>query len=389
MSEQLGIKVSIYRGGTSKALFFRPEDLPKDPQYRDKVILNAYGSPDIRQIDGLGGADSLTSKMAIVGPSSREDADVDYTFGQVSILSAKIDYSGNCGNISSAVGPFAVNSGLVKAVSPVTIVRIFNTNTKKIIEAEVPVENGKAKVDGDTTIDGVPGTGARITLNFLDSAGSVTGKLLPSGTAREQVETSFGTRTVSFVDSANPVIFIKASDLGLRGNELPEEIMTHTDVMQELEEIRGTFAVRMKLAQKWQEASTVSPGIPKICMVAPALSYTSISNKQIEQPMIDITGRIMSMQKPHKAFAVTGAICLGTAAKIPGTVVQDILSEEAKASSTIRIGHPSGTLDVSISISEENGTVHLEKAALVRTARHLLDGAVYVSLKKVEQTQLV
>lgn len=391
MSEQFGVKVSIYRGGTSKGLIFRPEDLPADTELRDKIIVNAFGSPDIRQIDGLGGADSLTSKMAIIGPSARPDADVDYTFGQVSIYDSKIDYSGNCGNISSAVGPFAVNTGLVKAVSPITRVRIYNTNTKKIIEAEVPVENGLACSCGDTVIDGVPGTGARIVLNFLDSAGSVTGKLLPSGCPKEQITTSRGSRTVSFVDSANPVIFVIASELGLRGDELPEEIIANKAVMTELEEIRGSFAVRIGLAVDWESAHVSSPGVPKICIVSEPRSYTTISGKEISADTIDITGRMMSMQKPHKAFAVTGAICLGTAAMIPGTVVNDIFRSKANASEgtvNVRIGHPSGTIEVAVQVSEENGQINVEKAALVRTARRLLEGTVYISNKKLAETVL-
>ena len=391
MSEQFGVKLSIYRGGTSKGLIFSPDDLPSDPELRDKIIVNAFGSPDIRQIDGLGGADSLTSKMAIIGRSARPDADVDYTFGQVSIYEPKIDYSGNCGNISSAVGPYAVDSGLVEAVSPITKVRIYNTNTKKIMEAEVPVVDGKASSCGDTVIDGVPRTGAKIVLNFLDSAGSVTGKLLPSGVPTERLQTSFGLRTVSFVDSGNPVIFINANELGLRGNELPDEITANKAVMDELEEIRGTFAVRMGLSVSWQNAHVVSPGIPKICVVSPARTYTAISKKEVCEENIDITGRMMSMQKPHKAFAVTGAIALGTAAMIPGTIVNEIVSLKKGAlgnQQSITIGHPSGTIEVAVEISHNEGEIVINKAALIRTARHLLDGTVYISNKKLSETVL-
>ena len=351
MSEQFGVKLSIYRGGTSKGLIFSPDDLPSDPELRDKIIVNAFGSPDIRQIDGLGGADSLTSKMAIIGRSARPDADVDYTFGQVSIYEPKIDYSGNCGNISSAVGPYAVDSGLVEAVSPITKVRIYNTNTKKIIEAEVPVVDGKASSCGDTVI----------------------------------------LRTVSFVDSGNPVIFINANELGLRGNELPDEITANKAVMDELEEIRGTFAVRMGLSVSWQNAHVVSPGIPKICVVSPARTYTAISKKEVCEENIDITGRMMSMQKPHKAFAVTGAIALGTAAMIPGTIVNEIVSLKKGAlgnQQSITIGHPSGTIEVAVEISHNEGEIVINKAALIRTARHLLDGTVYISNKKLSETVL-
>ena len=194
MREYERIRTAIIRGGTSKGLYLMENELPKDPVRRDQVILALYGSPDARQIDGLGGADPLTSKVAIIKPSLREDADIDYTFGQVSIEQPLVDYNSNCGNISSGVGPFAIDEGLVPAVEPITTVRIFNTNTQKIIEAEVPVRDGKALTEGDCVIPGVPGSGAKIMLNFLDSGGSKTGKLLPTGNPRDTIQLSDGTR---------------------------------------------------------------------------------------------------------------------------------------------------------------------------------------------------
>jgi len=388
MSDMMSFPVTVYRGGTSKALVFRPEDLPNDPIERDKVILAAYGSPDPRQIDGMGGADSLTSKMAIIGKSKRSDADVDYTFGQVSLFNATVDYSGNCGNISSAVGPYAIDEGLVPAVEPVTKVRIFNTNTKKIIVAEVPVQNGKPKVDGDFSIDGVPGTGARIVLNFLDSAGSVTGKLLPTGNAKDIIETSHGKFTVSFVDSANPVIFVGAEELGIKGTELPDEVNANPKLLETLEEIRAIFAVKIGRVDDWKKAKAISPAVPKICFVAKTQTYTASDGRVIKENEIDIVGRMMSMQKPHKAYAVTGAVCTGTAAKIPGTVVYDLLNDDAKTKNQIRIGHPSGKLEVEVEIEQKNGEIILHKAALARTARRLMDGKVYVSRAKVASLKL-
>lgn len=388
MSDMVSIPVTVYRGGTSKALIFQPEKLPGDPDERDRTILAAYGSPDPRQIDGMGGADSLTSKMAIIGKSERPDADVNYTFGQVSLFNATVDYSGNCGNISSAVGPYAIDQGLIPAVEPVTTVRIFNTNTKKVIVAEVPVENGQPKVDGDFSIDGVPGTGARIILNFLDSAGSVTGKLLPTGNAKDVIETSQGKFTVSFVDSANPVIFVGAEELGIKGPELPDEVNANPKLMETLEEIRGIFAVKIGRVDDWKNAKAVSPAVPKICFVSKALTYTASDGRIIKEDEIDIVGRMMSMQKPHKAYAVTGAVCTGTAAKVPGSVVYDLLSEEAKLKNQIRIGHPSGKLEVEVDVEEAEGSIILHKAALARTARRLMDGQVYVSKAKVASIKL-
>ncbi|MGI6677617.1 MAG: 2-methylaconitate cis-trans isomerase PrpF family protein [Dehalobacterium sp.] len=388
MANMQKIPVTVYRGGTSKALVFLKGNLPDDPDERDRTILAAYGSPDPRQIDGMGGADSLTSKMAIIEKSERPDADINYTFGQVSLFNATVDYSGNCGNISSAVGPFAIDEGLVPAVEPITTVRIFNTNTKKVIVAEVPVKDGQPQVDGDFSIDGVPGTGARIVLNFLDSAGSVTGKLLPTGNVTDVVETSQGKFTVSFVDSANPVIFVKAEELGIKGPELPDEVNANPKLMETLEEIRGLFAVKIGRADDWKNARVVSPAVPKICFVSKAQTYTASDGRIIKEEEIDIVGRMMSMQKPHKAYAVTGAVCTGTAAKIPGSVVFDLLSEEARQKNQIRIGHPSGKLEVEVDVEQKNGETILHKAALARTARRLMDGNVYVSRAKVASIEL-
>lgn len=204
--EQKRIRTAIMRGGTSRALFVMRNELPADPAVRDRVILRLYGSPDVRQIDGLAGADPLTSKLAIIGPPTRPDADVDYTFGQVSITDAFVDYAGNCGNISSAVGPYAIDEGLVDPVEPVTTVRIHQTNTQCILLAHVPVRNGKAAVEGDYHIDGVPGTGARIALDFADTEGSITGRLLPTGNPVDRLEVpGVGPIELSLVDAGTPV----------------------------------------------------------------------------------------------------------------------------------------------------------------------------------------
>lgn len=215
-SEVISVKCSIVRGGTSKGIFILENELPSDPVLRDKYVLEIFGSPDVRQIDGLGGADVLTSKLAIVGPSSREDADVDYTFGQVSFVDAKVDYKSNCGNISAGVGPFAIDNGLVKAVEPYTTVRIHQVNTDSIINAKVEVKDGRAVIEGDLHIDGVPALGSTVELDFSDSVGSITGRLLPTGNVTDTITTQDGTSyEVSIVDAAIPTVFIKAEALGL------------------------------------------------------------------------------------------------------------------------------------------------------------------------------
>ncbi|MDI6813707.1 MAG: PrpF domain-containing protein [Desulfitobacteriaceae bacterium] len=384
MWEAEKVRCVIYRGGTSKAVFLRENDLPQDPKVRDQVILSIYGSPDSRQIDGLGGADSLTSKLAIIGPSSRPDADVDYTFGQVSLTQALVDYKGNCGNISSAVGPFAIDEGFVRAVEPMTYVRIFNTNTKKIIVAEVPVREGKAISQGAYRIDGVPGTGAKITLNFLDSGGAVTGELLPTGNLKDSMTLADGRKlSVSLVDSANPAVFFKAADLGFTGLELPEMVNSDPALLALMEEIRSIAAEMMGLAKR-EEATAKSPAVPKIAFVSPVQDYRTRDGRLIKAEDIDLVARTMSMQKMHKAYAVTGGICTATAAKLQGTVVYEVLSKGSRQSSLVRLGHPSGTLDFDISLSRtEKGTFSLEKAGVARTARRIMEGYVYVPRKIV------
>lgn len=221
MSDMIRIPTVIMRGGTSKAIFLKKNDLPTDQKLRDKIILAIFGSPDVRQIDGLGGADPLTSKLAIIGPSTRPDADVEYTFAQVSFTDAYVDYSGNCGNISSAVAPFAIDESIVAATEPVTRVRIYNTNTGKMLYSDVQVKDGKARVTGDCKIDGVPGTGAEILMDFASTAGAATGKLLPTGNVTDFIETSHGKLEVSMVDCANPCVFVRAKDIGMKGTESP------------------------------------------------------------------------------------------------------------------------------------------------------------------------
>jgi 2-methylaconitate cis-trans-isomerase PrpF len=355
---------------------FHDRDLPQERALRDQVILAAFGSPDSRQIDGLGGADSLTSKTAIVGPPTT-NADVDYTFGQVSITAPLVDYGSNCGNISSAVGPFAIDEGLVPASEPVTKVRIHNTNSRKIIVAEVPTQDGMPVCVGDYAISGVPGTGAKITLDFLDSGGAVTGRLLPTGQPRDVLDLGhLGKFEVSVVDAATAVVFVKAKDLGLTGTETPNRINADQALLALLEAIRGAAAVLVGKAREPEEAAKKSPSVPKIAFVGPPASYETASGETVQENSIDVVSRIMSMQKAHKAYAVTGAICTAAAASLEGTVVSEVL--ESFKGDEVRLGHAGGTLSVEISIEDVSGEMVLRRAALGRTARRIMEGYVYV-----------
>lgn len=377
--EMLTLHCTVMRGGTSKGIFLLRNELPKNPDLRDKVIRAVFGSPDIRQIDGLGGADSLTSKLAIIGPSTRADADIDYTFAQVSIDTSKVDFKGNCGNISSAVGPFAIDKGFVQATEPVTLVHIHQTNTGKIIIAEVPTRDGKARVEGDYEIDGVPGTGAKISLDFSDSDGSVTGKLLPTGNVKDKLDVpGLGKVEVSIVDAANPVVFVKAQDVGMKGTETPQEIDGDQELLDRIERVRGKATEMIGLVAHWEEAATESPYIPFIVMVSPSTSYGTYNKKYIEAEEIDFVARLCFMLKTHKAYAITGTICTGVAAKIPDTVVHEILKDEAKKRREIVFGHPAGKIDVEAQVDVNGGGYVIRRAAVGRTARMIMEGQVFI-----------
>jgi 2-methylaconitate cis-trans-isomerase PrpF len=369
---------AIYRGGTSKPVFFMEEDLPKDPAKRDRVVLDAFGSPDVRQIDGLGGADPLTSKVAYIGAPTVPGTDVNYTFGYVGIANPVIDYTGNCGNTSAAVGPFALLRNLIKPTEGITRVRIYNTNTKKIILAEFEVKDGEFVSEGDFTIDGAPGSGSKILLDFIGSGGSVTGKLLPTGKVKEAVKfPTLGTLEVSMVDAANPFVFVRAADLGLRGNETMDEFGNNESTLKKCEEIRSVVAEIMGIA-KTSEATQKSPGVPKIAVIAGPASYDTPKGR-VDRSEVDIVARMTALQKLHKAYAVTGAVCLGAAAKIEGTLVNEIFKQvQPDDPPAVRIGHPTGRLQVEIEIEKQKGELELSKAALARTARLLMDGNVYV-----------
>ncbi len=364
------------RGGTSKGIFLREKDLPRDAALRDRVILAIFGSPDLRQIDGLGGADSLTSKLAIIAPATAPDHDIDYTFGAVGIEDAFVDYSSNCGNISSAVGPYAVDKGLVKAVEPFTVVRIFNTNTGKMIHAKVPVKKGKFTPDGDYAIAGCPGTGARVELSFMDPGGATTGRLLPTGQAMDDVILESGERyAATIVDAGNPTAFIRAEELKLRGDELPVELDRDADTRARLEAIRGKIAQMMGIP--------MSQSIPKIAFIAPARDYRTTTGETIAQGSVSLLARLMAMGRMHKAFAITAAIPAVIAAIIPDSVINRAVSGGASVSTTgeIVIGHPSGTMDLKVEARTGKEGPVIVSCTVGRTARRIMDGRVYVSEK--------
>jgi hypothetical protein len=389
--DQERIRCTIIRGGTSKGVYIMKNELPRAPVLRDKVILSIFGSPDLRQIDGLGGADPLTSKLAIIGPPTRKDTDVDYLFGQVSITQALVDYKGNCGNISSGVGPFAIDEGLVDVSYPTTTIRINQVNTKRIIIAEVPVVEGKAAVEGDYRIDGVPGTGARIMLDFSDSAGSVTGELLPTGNVRDRFEIEgLGGLDASIVDAANPVVFVRATDLGLKGTESSKEIDSNSSLLRRIEDIRATVAEAIGIVKDRKTATADSPYIPFIALVSKPSSYVDfVAGKTVDGRALDVVSRLLFMQVMHKTYPVTGTICTGVAAKIPGTIVNEMIPPAAVKETRLRIGHPAGVIEVESIVDEERGRHIIKRAALGRTARRIMEGYVYVRRSVLGGQQVV
>lgn len=379
MPETRPLPCSILRGGTSRGVFFRPGDLPAEPAVADAILLDVFGSPDARQLNGLGGATSTTSKAAIIGPSSHPQADVDYTFAQVSVNAALVDRGGNCGNISAAVGPYAIDQGLIPAREGHTVVRIHNTNTSKLINATVPVRDGRAVVEGDYAIPGVPGTGARIDLEFVDPAGSSTGGLLPTGSPIDDVRLADGrTLRVSVVDAANPVVFVLAAALGMRGTESPAEIEGRTDVTDTLEEIRGIIAERLGIVGDRRNATRLSPGLPKVGMVAPPADYQAWTGEQVQADTTDVCGRLMSMQTAHRAYMVTGAVCTAAAAFVEGSLVHQVTRASCPDRDRIRIAHPSGVMDVGVRAEAGVFPPRILGVSVGRTARHILDGGVHV-----------
>ncbi len=368
------------RGGTSKALIFRAEDLPLDQRQRDQIFLAALGSPDPngRQLDGMGGGLSSLSKICIVGPPSHPEADVDYTFGQVAVGSAAVDYSGNCGNMSSAIGPFAVDEGIVTAHGDEAVVRIHNTNTRKLIVARFAVADGRAVVEGDFRLPGVAGSGAPIRLDFLDPGGAGTGKLLPTGSVSDRLDVlGIGPLEVSMIDAANPCVFVAADALGMTGVEMPDELEHHRDLLSRLEAIRVAASLRMGIAKN-AEAAKAKLSIPKVAMVSPSLPARTLAGDTLSAEDSDITIRMISIGQPHRAVPLTGAMCLAVASRLEGSIVHRLSRTAISPDSPVRIAQPSGLTVVGAGVRRVDENWIADHATVYRTARRLMEGVVYV-----------
>ena len=348
----------LMRGGTSKGPYFLAEDMPSDPAVRDRVLLAVMGSPHVRQIDGIGGGDSLTSKAVILGRSNRPGIDIDYLFAQIAVGKGGVDTAPNCGNMLSGVGPYAIERGLVPAGDPITTVRIFNINTSKVVEAVIQTPGGRVTYDGDAKVDGVPGSGAPIVLNFLNAAGAKTGKLLPTGNPIDIIDGI----EVSCVDLSSPLVFVAAASLGKTGYESKKELDSDPELLRRLEEIRQRAAVRMGMGDVSGKV------LPKFALVAPPMG-----ERQRRRALF------RAMELPL-CICGHGSALSGAAASIPGTVAYRAARHDRDNPGVVAIEHPAGRLETRMSIQSAagSGVPVFDRAGIVRTARPLLEGVVHI-----------
>ncbi|TDF63405.1 2-methylaconitate cis-trans isomerase PrpF [Cupriavidus sp. L7L] len=386
---QIKIPATYIRGGTSKGVFFRLQDLPETAQVpgpaRDALLMRVIGSPDPygKQIDGMGGATSSTSKTVIVSKSTRPDHDVDYLFGQVSIDQSFVDWSGNCGNLSAAVGPFAISAGLVDPSripqNGIAVVRIWQANIGKTIIGHVPITNGEVQETGDFELDGVTFPAAEVQLEFMDPAAEeegAGGAMFPTGNVVDDLEVpGVGTLKATMINAGIPTIFVNAESIGYTGTELQDAINSDTRALAMFETIRAYGALRMGLIKDVDEAAK-RQHTPKVAFVARPVDYTASSGKRVAAADVDLLVRALSMGKLHHAMMGTAAVAIGTAAAIPGTLVN--LAAGGGERNAVRFGHPSGTLRVGAEAQQADGEWVVKKAIMSRSARVLMEGWVRV-----------
>jgi 4-oxalomesaconate tautomerase len=351
------IPATLMRGGTSKGLYFNVRDLPRERSARDRVLLAAMGSPDIRQIDGVGGAHPLTSKVAVIGPATRPDADVDYLFLQVAVDKAEVSDSQNCGNILAGVGPWAIENGMVSPAGATTPVRIHMVNTASVAVAHVPTPGRSVEYEGDARIDGVPGTAAGISIDFLDVAGSSCGALFPTGNMTDRVDGI----EVTCIDNGMPVVILAAADFGLSGQESPEALEANTALKERVERIRLELGPRMNLGDVARKT------VPKMSLISPARRGGQLNT------------RTFIPHRVHEAIGVLGAVSVATACAVQGTVAERMAGRVASAGPRrLEIEHPTGFFTVEMDVTGSGSDLRVNRSALLRTARKLMRGEVYV-----------
>jgi 2-methylaconitate cis-trans-isomerase PrpF len=372
------IKATYYRGGTSKGVFFQKKDLPtQDEKELNKIFLKVIGSPDPngRQLNGMGGGVSSVSKCVIISPSERDDADVDYNFIQIAVDQPIAEWNNNCGNLSGAVGPYAVQEGIIKPKEGKNKIRIYQVNTDKIIHSTFNVKDGKPEIEGDYTIAGVYGGASKVRLDYLEPGGSGTGKLLPTGNVIDEIEIDgFGKIKVSVVDAATPLIYIQAEDLGLKGTESPDELDGNVEKMEIIQKIRRKCAFMTGLSKSEHEAPM---NTPRIGIVTSPKDYISLDKSNIKGDDQDITARMFSMGKTHKAIMGTAGVNIGVAAAIEGTI-PNLIKRKGSNPLELRAGNPSGVMTAGAVIEQVDGKPHAKSAIMYRTFRPLMRGEVLV-----------
>ena len=377
---QFSVPCSVYRGGTSRGLFFLKNNLPEDIQTRNKIFLEGIDCYNPSQVNGLGGTTSSTSKVCVISSSSHNGADVDWTFYQLGVAEAVVDDKGTCGNLMAAVGAFAVDEGLV-AVDPAATmadVFVYNTNIKKVLHMEVPVINGIAKVSGDYLMSGVVKSGAMFRVSIVNPGGEMTGKLLLRG-PRQEVKTEKSTYEVTFSDLINPFIFLAGHDVGLTGNEPNSVVAANQTLLDELNLIRDKMAVVAGMAESEQDARQNKPNVPKIAVVTPAQDYVTTGGELIKKEEVDILVKVVSMGKLHRTSPASCLYNLAAASLLPGTIPNQIAGfPEGLKDRMIRIGHPEGVVEVRVTLTEDGKNV--EKVGMERTARRIMKGEIFTPL---------
>lgn len=372
-------KTVFMRGGTSKGCMFLKQNLPEDRAEWDAIFLQAMGDPDPKQIDGLGGTVSSNNKIVVVWKSEEPGIDVEYLIGQVVVGKSQVDYKSNCGNMTAAVGPFAVEEGLVEAKEPLTTVHLLNQNTDKRIDVTVPCENGTIALEGDSVIAGVDGTAPELKVNFLNPAGAKTGKLLPTGNTLDILEIpEAGKIEATVLDVSNPMVIVRAEDVGLKGTELPEEVNSNQEACELLEKIRGTVSCKMGFAKDLEDAAKNSPAVPKIGVFTKPVGFHNLEGEEVKKEEMDLCVRVISVFKCHKACPLTSASAISVAAFLEGSLLQKELGKPGKDQKTVRIGHPSGVMTMYPEIEEKDGELDITGVAAQRTARKIMEGMLYI-----------
>ncbi|HKJ00436.1 MAG TPA: PrpF domain-containing protein [bacterium] len=388
MERTLRIPCTFMRGGTSRGLVFRREDLPADEAGWDLLFLAAIGSPDVRQLDGVGAGDSHTSKIAVVNPSEEAGADLDYHFGEVAITEPRVDYAGNSGNIIAALGLYAVEEGIVPAQAPETLVRVRNLNTNKLTELFVPVVDGRPAEDGDFSIDGVPGFGPRIDMRFPRPEGSLTGRLLPTGEPRTRLEVpGVGPLEVTLLDAANPVVLVPGEALGVRPDMPLQRLNGDAALLERLQAVRAAASVAMGLVERAEDAWSYSNMVPFLVLLFPPSSYPRFDDPEVrvEAAATDLCARVISLGRVHKSINVTVSVAVTAAALTPGTLAHELSGGRAE-SGDLRIGHPSGMVHTRGQAEPPAAGSNEPTIAWVRmgrTARRILDGTVLIQPYKL------